>query len=183
MLYQKEIDDSVLILFIILYTLSRVDSAVAYDELINLVLDNCNINYNDFQIALDNLVATNHVRAHLENKHSQKYEITQKGLNAADLFNANIPVYIREPIDASVKEMFIESRRKNAVQSGILPVRNNEYSAECRLLDDDNTQILQLNLYAGSREEAERMAEFFRKNSESVYTKILSAFNETSDND
>ena len=41
MLYQKEIDDSVLIQFIILYTLSKVDDAVPYNELLNLVLDNC----------------------------------------------------------------------------------------------------------------------------------------------
>ena len=71
MLYQKEIDDSVLIQFIILYTLSKVDNAIPYNELLNLVLDNCNINYNDFQVALDNLVRTKHVNTFLEGKHNQ----------------------------------------------------------------------------------------------------------------
>ncbi|MBQ8300863.1 MAG: DUF4364 family protein [Clostridia bacterium] len=99
MLYQKEIDDSVLIQFIILYTLSKVDSAVPYNELLNLILDNCNINYNDFQVALDNLITTNHVHAFLESEHTQKYEITEKGMNASDFFTTNIPIYIREPID------------------------------------------------------------------------------------
>lgn len=178
MLYQKEIDDSVLIQFIILYTLSKVDSAVPYNELLNLVLDNCNINYNDFQVALDNLVKTNHVRAFLAGRHNQKYEITQKGMNAGDFFTANIPVYIREPIDKSVKELFIEERRQNAVRGNITPVRKNEYSADCALYDDDNTQIMNLSLYAGSREEAERMARFFKAHADTVYEKILGAFNE-----
>ncbi|MCH5210765.1 MAG: DUF4364 family protein [Oscillospiraceae bacterium] len=178
MLYQKEIDDSVLIQFIILYTLSKVDSAVTYDALLNLILDNCNINYNDFQVALDNLVHTEHVHAYLESERSQKYEITQKGLNAGELFHANIPIYIREPIDSSVKELFKEVRRKNAVRSAITPVRRDEYSADCQLYDDDNTQILNLSLYAGSREEAEKMAVFFREHSEDIYAKILDAFNE-----
>lgn len=178
MLYQKEIDDSVLIQFIILYTLSRVDDSVPYNELINLVLDNCNINYNDFQVSLDNLTKTNHVRAFLEGAHNQKFAITQKGMNAVEFFTTNIPVYIREPIDASIKALFKEQRLKNAVQGDISPVRRDEYSAECRLLDDDNTQLLSLSLYAGSREEAEKMARRFKENSAEIYAKILDAFND-----
>ncbi len=178
MLYQKEIDDSVLIQFIILYTLSKVDNAVPYNELLNLVLDNCNINYNDFQVALDNLVQTKHVRAFIEGAHNQKYEITQKGMNAGDFFTSNIPIYIREPIDNSIKELFKETRRKNAVRGNITPVRKNEYSAECRLYDDDNTELLSLSIYAGTREEAERMSRMFREKSGEIYAKILDAFNE-----
>lgn len=177
MLYQKEIDDSVLIQFIILYTLSKVDDAVPYNELLNLVLDNCNINYNDFQVALDNLTKTNHVNAFLEGAHNQKYRITQKGMNAVEFFTANIPVYIREPINSSIKELFKERRLKNAVQSNISPVRKDEYSTECQLYDDDNTPLLSLSLYAGSRDEAERMARLFREKSDEIYVKILDAFN------
>lgn len=178
MLYQKEIDDTVLIQFIILYTLSKVDDAVPYNELINLVLDNCNINYNDFQVSLDNLIKTNHASAFLESEHNQKYRITQKGMNAVEFFTANIPIYIREPIDASIKALFKERRLKNAVQSNISPVRHDEYNADCQLYDDDNTLLLSLSLYSGSREEAERMSRFFREHSADIYAKILDAFNE-----
>ncbi len=180
MLYQKEIEDSVLIQFIILYTLSKSDGAVAYNELLSLVLDNCNINYNDFQVALDNLVSTNHARAFLEGAHNQKYEITQKGMNVGDFFTSNIPVYIREPIDRSVKELFISERRKNSVRSDITPVRGKEYRTDCGLYDDDGTQLINLSLYAGSRAEAERMARLFRDKSDIIYEKILDAFSEES---
>lgn len=178
MLYQKEIDDSVLIQFIILYTLSKVDSAVPYNELLNLILDNCNINYNDFQVALDNLITTNHIHAFLESEHIQKYEITEKGMNASDFFTTNIPIYIREPIDESIKNLFIEERRRNAVRGYMIPVRKDEYGVDCQLYDDYNTQLMGLTLYVGSREEAERMCEFFRNHSDVVYGKILEAFME-----
>lgn len=178
MMYQKEIDDSVLIQFIILYTLNKVDEAVPYNELLNLVLDNCNINYNDFQVALDNLVTTKHIHTFLVGEHNQKYEITQKGMNAGDFFTSNIPIYIREPIDASIKNLFLEKRQKQAVRSNITPVRKNEYRSDCELYDDDNTQLLNLSLYAGSREEAERMARFFKEHSDIIYEKIINAFNE-----
>lgn len=178
MLYQREIDDSVLIQFIILYTLYQAKDYVPYDDLINLVLDNCNINFNDFQVALDNLKNTNHIKAILENEHKKKYKITEKGMNASDLYTTNIPVYIKEPIDNSIKELFHIEKVRNSVRSRITPVRKNEYSVECELYDDDNTNLLKLSLYAGSREEAERMAVYFKENPNAVYETILSAFNE-----
>lgn len=175
MLYQKEIDDSVLIQFIILFTLDNVDRPIAYNDLLNLVLDNCNINYNDFQIALDNLTSTDHVQTFLEGEHNQIYAITQKGSNAGGFFKSHIPVYIREPIEESIKKLFRDERIKNAVRGGITPVRKNEYSADCSLYDDDNTQIMNLSLYIGSREQAEKTVEYFKANSDIVYQKILEA--------
>ena len=181
MLYQKEIDDSVLIQFIILFTLNNADSALPYNELVNLVLDNSNINLNDFQIALANLVDTEHVHAYLEEPHLQKYEVTQKGANAGDFFKVHIPVYIREPIQQAIKEMYREERLRHAVRSSIYPVRKNEFSAECELYDDDNTQILHLSLYAGSREEAEKLAEHFKHNAYDVFAEIINIFEQTND--
>lgn len=175
MLYQKEIDDSVLIQFIILFTLDNVDRPVAYNDLLNLVLDNCNINYNDFQIALDNLTATDHVRTFLEGEHNQIYAITQKGSNAGGFFKSQIPIYIREPIEASIKELFRSERIRNSIRGGITPVRKNEYNAECSLYDDDNTQLMQLSFYAGTREQAEKAVKYFKSHSDIVYAKILEA--------
>lgn len=176
MLYQREIDDSVLIQLIILYTLSRADSAVPYNELLNLVMNNCNINYTDFQVALDNLVKTEHIHAFIEGKHNQKYEITSKGRSVGEFFKSNIPVYIREPIETSVKELFLTERRKNAVKGGIVPIHGNEYGAEMELYDDDRTCLMHLSLYAGTREEAEKLARRFREKPEEIYRKIIDAF-------
>lgn len=173
MLYQKEIDDLVLIQFIILFSLSAADKPLAYNELLNVVLDNCNINYNDFQIALDNLVATGHARTKLEGQHNQIYSLTQKGENAGDFFKTNIPIYIREPIESSIKQLFLEERRKNAVHADITPVRRGEYAAECALYDDDKTQLMSVTLYAGTREQAEKIAEYFKEHSDEVYEEIL----------
>jgi hypothetical protein len=175
MLYQKEIDDSVLIQFIILFTLDNVDRPVAYNDLLNLILDNCNINYNDFQIALDNLTSTEHVQTFLEGNHNQIYAITQKGSNAGEFFKSHIPIYIREPIEDSIKELFKAERIRNSIRGGITPVRKNEYNAECSLYDDDNTQLMQLSLYAGTREQAEKAVEYFKTHSDVVYAKILEA--------
>ena len=140
MLYQREIDDSVLIQFIILFTLNNADAALPYNQI---------------------------------------FEITQKGAVAGEFFAVHIPVYIREPILESIKNLYIEERRKNAIKSDITPVRKNEYNSEFHLFDDDKTEIMGLSLYAGSREEAERMAVYFKENSAKVYEKIIEALADT----
>ena len=178
MLYQKEIEDYVLIQFIILYTLSNADKPLPYNHLLNLVLENCNINYNDFQIALDNLVTTKHIKKYIESGHNQIYEITHKGAEVADFFGKQVPIYIREPITESIKNLFIEERRKNAIQGEITPVRRDEYTADLRLLDDDKTVLMELSLYAGPREEAEKIAVYFREHSAEVYERILNALHD-----
>ena len=178
MLYQREINDPVLIQFIILYTLNQAKDYVPYNNLINLVLDNCNINFQDFQVALDNLEHTHHVKTFLESEHNEKYKITKKGMNASDLYTPNIPVYIKEPIDNSINELLNTEKVRNSVRSKITPIRKNEYSVECELYDDDDTNLLKLSLYAGSREEAERMAVYFKNEPNIVYETILTAFNE-----
>ena len=178
MLYQKEIDDYVLIQFIILFTLSNADKPLAYNQLINLVMDNCNINYNDFQIALDNLSVTKHIKSYIESGHNQIFEITQKGLDIEKFFRTQVPIYIREPIIESIKQLFIDERRKNSIQSKITQVDPNEYNVDCRLLDDDKTILMDLSLFAGAREEAEKLAVYFKEHSGEIYEKILKAFSE-----
>ena len=179
MLYKREIDNEVLIQFIILYTLDNVDKPAEYTQLLDIVLENCNINFNDFQICLDNLVDTEHVSTYLRTPNCRIYEITEKGHNFAKALNTQVPIYIREPILESIKELYLEERRRHAVQGGIVPVRgDDEFGVECKLYDDERTQILGLMLYAGGREQAEKMSKYFKKNYEKVYEKILNIMNE-----
>ena len=105
------------------------------------------------------------------------YDLTQKGRYVIDFFYTQIPLIIREPIDKSIKELYIEKRRREAVRAGIDPINENEFNAECNLYDDDKLLIMSLRLYAGTRDEAERIAEYFKTNSAEVYGGILDLFN------
>ena len=128
-----------------------------------------------------NLESNEYISVHKEfvnRKPQTSYKITKKGMNASDLYTPNIPVYIKEPIDNSINELFNTEKVRNSVRSKITRIRKNEYSVECELYDDDDTNLLKLSLYAGSREEAERMAVYFKNEPNIVYETILTAFNE-----
>ncbi len=179
--YEREIDNDLLIHFIILYTLHNVDHPIEYNDLLNIVLENCNINFNDFQISLDNLVTTDHANTFLKTESIRVYEITEKGRNLAKDLKDRVPIYIREPIMRDIKELYLEERRRNAIQARIIPIHKNEFGAECKLFDDEKTQIFELMLYVGGRDEAEKMVKYFKNNYETVYGEVLKIMNKANE--
>lgn len=166
-----------MIQFIILYTLSHADEPLPYQDLLTIVQGNCEINFTDLQLGLDNLVQTGHVASEKISNILTLYSITQKGKYVIDFFYKHIPLIIREPIDGSIKEMYLEKRRKEAIRTSVEPINRNEYNAECTLFNDDKTLVMSLTLYAGAREQAEEIADYFKNNSAEVYSKILDIFN------
>lgn len=176
MIYSNEIEDTILIQSIILHTLNKANRLLAYGDLLNLVLNNCNINFADFQIALDNLVQTKHAESLMTGKNMQEFRITEKGKNVADFFRGRVPVYIREPIEDSIKDLLREERLRNAVRGRISAISPTEYTSECALYDGDNTMLMEISLYSGTREQAETTVKYFKANPDKVYEKIIEAF-------
>ncbi len=177
MLYSKEIEDELMIQFIILYALTHADEEMPYADLLNVIQNNCEINFTDLQLGLDNLVQTGHVTEKKVSEILTLYGVTQKGSYVTEFFYNQIPLIIREPIDASIKELYIEKRRREAVRASIDPVNEREYEALCELYNDDKSLVMSLRLYAGERADAERMAEVFKNNSADVYAGVLEIFN------
>lgn len=177
MFYKREIDDFGMIQYIILYTMAEVKKAVSYPILINLVLENCNITYTDFQIALSHLVDTGYIR-NFECDNMPMYEIEEKGTEVNSLLYKKIPIYIREPISKAILPLFKHEAEKNRIKSTVTPVRGNEFCAECGIYDDDHTPLLELSFYAGTRKEASKLAENFSKNHEFIYGEILKLLTE-----
>lgn len=180
LLYTREIEDELMIQFIIMYALMGADEPLAYADLVSVVQDNCEINFNDLQLGLDNLVKTGHVSVKCPNDMLSIYDLTQKGRYVIDFFYTQIPLIIREPIDKSIKSLYLEKRRSEAVRSWIDPINEKEFNTECSLYNDDKLMLMSLRLYAGSRDEAERVAEHFKKHSAQIYGGILNFFDENS---
>ncbi len=176
LLYDREIDDELMIQFIILYTLSHADEDLAYADLLNIVQGNCEISFTDLQLSLDNLIKTGHASVRRVSDILSVYSITEKGSYVIDFFYKQIPLIIREPIDRSIKEMYIDKRRKEAVKASAVPINEKEYYTECELRDDDRALMLSLRLYAGARDDAEKFAKVFRSSSAEIYETILNLF-------
>ena len=101
------------------------------------------------------------------------YEIEQKGIDANTFFNKKIPVYVKEPIRLAIKPLLKKQNEKDRIKSIITPLNETEFCAECGIFEDAETPLLKFSVYAGTREDAAKIAEKFSKNPDTIYSKII----------
>ena len=172
MLYKREIYDQVTIQYIILFTMAKADRIVTHDQLTSLVLDNCNIKFTEFRIALDNLEKIGHVRVFCPDGKETYCELLPAGVEANSFFYKKIPVYIREPIEDYIAPFFHEDAIKKSVKAELLPLNTKEYMADFGIYDG-KTPLMKLSVYAGTRKYANSMIREFKKNPQLVYETII----------
>lgn len=173
MVYNREINDNAKIQCIVLYTMSVADRPLRYDDLINLIFENCNVNYVEFQIALAHLEEINHITKLHDDHSCDVFVLEAPGKEAIKYLEDTIPAYIRAPIKKFIKPYFKEEAAKQKIKAGIEPVRDEEYNAILGIYDDDDLPLLEIKLYSGSRSEAQKAAKLFKKNPETIYRKIV----------
>lgn len=175
-MYMREVDDPVTIQYIILFTLKNANRKVTHSQLTCLTLDRCNINFANFQIALDNLVQIGYVQI-LENavdKNMPIYDLTEKGREANSFFENQIPIYIREQIAEHIEPFFQKEKLKKSVRAKLVPLNDKEYNVELGLYESISP-LMELSFYAGDRKTAAAIIRNFKANSEKIYGEILTS--------
>ncbi len=172
MQYTREIDNDIMIQYIILFTLAEANRHVTYKQLSGLIFENCNIEFSNFQVALTNLEETGHIRSFAVDELTTVYELLPKGKSANEFFKSNIPVYIREPIANTIAPYFNEEEKRRSVRASLLPINRREFAAECGIYDGE-TPLLKMTVYAGTRDDANKMLKRFRDDPESVYKAVM----------
>lgn len=175
-MYMREVDDPITIQYIILFTLTKAERKMDHSQLTRLTLDRCNINFANFQIALDNLMQIGYVET-FPNELDELmpiYSITQKGIEASGFFEHSIPIYIREQIQEYIRPFFEAEKLKKSVKAKLIQINDNEYSVECGLYES-MSPLMEMTIYAGNRETAAKIIRNFKANPEKVYAEIFAS--------
>lgn len=182
MLYKREITDQVMIQYIILFTMAKADRVVTHNQLTSLVLDNCNIKFTEFRIALDNLEKIGHIRTFRPAGKETYCELLPMGREANTFFESKIPIYIKEPIENYIAPFFKEETIKKSVTAELLPLNSREYMADFGIYDG-STPLMKLSVYAGTRKYANSMIREFKKDPQKIYETIINMIgNEQTEN-
>ena len=172
MIYNREIFDQVTIQYIILFALAKADRIVTHDQLTSIVLDNCNIKFTEFRIALDNLEKIGHIRVFSPDEKETYCELLELGKEASKFFEKKVPIYIREPIEEYIEPFFGEEAKRQSVRAELLPLNEREYMADLGIFEG-KTPIMKLSMYAGTRSYAFAMLREFKKDPQEIYETVL----------
>lgn len=159
-----EMDLKVLILFI----LSRLPAPVDKERLTDatLVCDDA-IGYFEFSDCLTDLVSTEHVK--FENG---RYSITSKGLQNGNVTESGLPYSVRMRAEGSSAALSNKLQREAMITATHELRRRGGYTVRLSMSDGVGS-VISMELLTADDDQTRRIEENFRKNAESIYSRIV----------
>lgn len=152
---------------LILFVMNRLSKPIALELLTELTMCDDRISYFDVTECIEKLVKTKHLLLK-----DGKYTLTAKGAANGKILEDDLPYSVRTNAEQAVSRinelLMLESLisvSKSANEKGGFDVRLS--------LSDGIGDILALELYAGSAEQADKLEKGFRKNAGSLYHDII----------
>ena len=162
------IHDKLDIKFLILYFMARVAAPIDFPTLTELTVCDDGIGYFEFAEAVSELVESGHLT--LEDG---LYSITEKGRENGAACESSLPYSVKRNCSAQLVKLNGILRRNAQVRAETEPRPEGGYSA----------RMFTLELFCGSQEQANRLAESFKAEPERIYNEVLSALLEHEEKD
>ena len=106
-------------------------------------------------------------------RNEESFCLAERGESAYLYFKERIPYSIRTRINEAIGRIkYDELIDPNAVRAEVVLASEEQYMAKCSIIDN-KVPVLELSINMGKRVQAERVADYFKKNSQKIYDEIL----------
>ena len=162
---------------LILYVASRAQYPMTTQEIYEVCYQDDCLSYFDVCTAVPEMVAS----GHMESPEAEKYVITEKGRETAELTGDSLAFTVKQRAEDAVARFNRQLRRSNFVKSRIEPRENGEFSVIIGL-DDEIGNLMTLELAAPDQRQAVRMSRMLEKKAEMIYTLTMAELMEEEEN-
>ena len=159
----EKVDIKILMLFI----LRRLSEPVSFDDLCELTLCDDGISYFDFSECVPELVDSEHIL--LE---AGKFSILEKGERNGIITESNIPYTVRKKAEKSTAEWCARQSRNAMIKTKRTLRRKGGYGVSLSMSDGD-ADLISLELFAVSEEQAISLEKGFRSGAERIYNDLV----------
>ena len=154
---------------LILFILRHLTTAIPIDVLAELTLCDDGIGYFDFMECVEELISTKHIV--FENN---LYSITEKGARNGEATENSIPFSVRQIASSAVATVRSSQHRDSMIKT--LHKGNDDGTCTAVLsMSDGLGDVIKVELYNVSEEQATKLENGFHKNAEKVYNALIEA--------
>lgn len=164
------IHDKLDIKFLVLYLLSRTEAPIDFATLTDLAMCDEGVDYFLFTQAVSELVKSEHLLLEEE-----LYSITEKGRKNGAICEESLPFSVRQKCDRNLTQLNARLRQKAQIRTEVLPRPENGGFTVRMILDDNQDNLMTLELYSPTQEQADLLSASFHSCPERVYRTLLSA--------
>lgn len=156
---------------IILYILNNSDKPLTIEQIVKFCEDFEDITYFDIFDYVEKLNLSGYIDTVIEND-TKLYKINPCGsATLAELLEL-VPGVNLYNLKKMVSKNMIKVKKEHTINTQILPSKDNTYKVSC-YIKDGNDEIINISLFAGSKEEAIKISQNWDKNSDKIYDLIL----------
>lgn len=156
---------------IVLYILSNSNKPLGITQVVQLCEEFDDITYFDICSYIDNLKQNKYIDEIVE-ENNLTYKVTDLGENVLKELLELIPglnlLNLKKIIDKNMTDV----KKDYSVDTVIIPIKAEEYKVSCYIKDGID-ELINITMYAGTKEQAKNISKNWRKNSEEIYTRIL----------
>ena len=169
--YNSLLKDHFYIKIIILFVFNNYKKPIRNQRITDIVLEEFEIDYFDFQKCLYDLLSISLVRVFQEDKNNM-YELTEKGKEVSTLFEDRIPYIIKQKLLFSINKGLEALEPKTAVEADVQVSHKGEFNAFLKIYEMGDL-LFEINMNVGSRELAYKTKEYFLNNAQNIYQEAV----------
>ena len=158
---------------LILYILNKLKNPITNDGLLRLVLAVMDMNYFYFQQFLLDLLENEYISC-FEQEGKNVYLITENGKETLKLTHDILPGIIKLKVDNNFQSELASTAEEESITADFTPRSENDYTVTCKI-NENNTCIFEVSVFAGSREEAKQIVDNWKENAYRIYPEILNS--------
>ncbi len=160
---------------LILYTLKSINREFTSSDLFKIISAINDINYFYFSEILNDLVESKLIGTYTKDEQIV-FEITTEGKNSLELTLDVLPGIIKLKADNLFKEEMPIIAEEQAISAEYIPESENDYTVKCKIVENNKT-VFEVKTFAGSNEQAKRIADNWRNNAHVLYPQIINLLN------
>ncbi|MBQ4516451.1 MAG: DUF4364 family protein [Clostridia bacterium] len=171
------LNDPVEIQLAILYSVKYADIPITDIELKHFMLQATSVDFIDLCSIITKTLDDNHMKTVWRDE-MDKYILTQSGTELLEMFEDKIMASVRSSLRNTIDEYFVREQQKAQLRCDITPTDRDTYTFDVEL-KEGKMELLNLSVYAGSRETAMSMRRHFKRDPLGMYSKILEVLTPT----
>ena len=159
--------------FAILYTLEKYVEPISMPALCDILTwEKQVMNYFDVAIMLNELIDDGFIESKFY-RDERSFALSERGKETNSFFYERVPKSVRDRILKAISNAkYEEQYNPNAVITEVIPIGEHQYMASIKMLDA-HVPMLELQVNAGSRLEAEKAVGLLREEAENIYKDII----------
>ena len=158
---------------IVLYILDIAGKPLSIDQIVKFCEEFDDITYFDICSYIDSLKTSNYIDENLE-ENTMIYSLNDLGRATLKELLELIPGVNLHNIKKMINKNIKKKKTDFSIDTTILPIKDDEYKVSC-YIKDGNDELINITLYAGSKEQAKNIAKNWDEKAEEIYNQLLKA--------